>query len=293
MVSNERSLWNLGSHLSLAVHRQHTAQQRPAIQDYLEDRNESRIARHLAERSGWPPTHIHQGPDCFGSGEDLGTSLLVSSGDCTRQSGTPSQELPALTQGVSEATRSVNTSIGARQLGRQRTLEQEAGGALVLPPITEPRALECPFNQLFCLLTFSNKEDWISHSLTHFKRVPPPESNKCCFCSAVFQYPTGERSWRERMGHVELHHQLGHRLATARPDFELFSYLWRHRLISDADYRDLKGNYDDRSRRVLAYPSLPATPLNQQSMAFSETERRRPRREKRPGGRRPDNGVRD
>lgn len=91
------------------------------------------------------------------------------------------------------------------------------------------------------------------------------------------------------MEHIAIHHQqLGCRLATARPDFELFSYLWRKRLISDADYRDLKGNYEDRSRRVLVYPSLPATPLNQQSMAFSETERRGPRKERR---RRPDNGV--
>ena len=94
------------------------------------------------------------------------------------------------------------------------------------------------------------------------------------------------------MEHIASHHQLGCRLATARPDFELFYYLWRHRLISDADYRDLKGNYDDRSRRVQAYPSLPATPLNQQSMAVCETERRR-RRERRPGGKRPDSGVRD
>lgn len=286
-------MWNLGSHLSLPVHLQHAGQPRSAIQDFLDDDNGPRIARRLAEQSDWPASHIHQGPDCFGSREGLGTSLLVSSGDCTRLSGTPSQELPGLTPGVSEATRSVNTSIGTRQLNRQRILLQDAGGALVVPPITEPQALECPFHQLFCLLTFSNMEDWISHSLTHFQRVPPPESNKCCFCSAVFQSPTGERSWRKCMEHIAIHHQLGCRLATARPDFELFYYLFRHRLISDADYRDLKGNYEDRARRVQAHPSLPATPLNQQSIAFSETERRRPRRERRPGGRRSDNGVKD
>ncbi|MCJ1429260.1 hypothetical protein MMC29_007173 [Sticta canariensis] len=275
------------------MHLQHAAQQRSPIQDFLDDDNEPRMGRRIAEQSYLPSSHIHQGPGCFGPREDLGTSLLVSSGDCTRLSGTPSQELPALTPGESEATRSVNTSIGTRQLVRQRILEQDAGGALVVPSITETQALECPFHQLLCLLTFSNKEDWISHSLTHFQRVPPPQSNKCCFCSAVFQYSTGERSWRKCMEHIAIHHQLGCRLATARPDFELFYYLWRHRLISDADYRDLKGNYDDRSRRVQAYPSLPDTPLNQQSMAFCETERRRPRRERRPGGKRPDNGARD
>lgn len=257
----------------------------PAIRDYLEDQNDPIIAQRLAQQSNWPASHLHQGPGCCGSREDLGTSLLVSSSDCTRRSGTPSQDLPALTHCVSMTTRSVSTSIGTRQLNRQRILEQDPAGILVLPHITEPRALECPFHPLFCLLTFSDLEDWISHSLTHFKNVSPPNSNKCCFCPADFHCGTGACSWRQRMLHVAFHHQLGHRLATARPDFELFTYLWNHRLIDDANYRDLKGNYEDRSRRVLAYPFPPVTPLNHQSMAYTEAHRSRHHRERGAGGR--------
>lgn len=254
--------------------------QSPQLAHYLEHQNDTLISQRLAAQSNWPASH-HQGSGFYGSREDLGTSLLVSSSDCTRRSGTPSQELPALSRGVSVTDRSVSTSMGTRQTNHQRILEISPGGALVLPHITEPRVLECPFPQLFCFLTFSNVEDWISHSLTHFRNIDPPTSNKCCFCSAVFPESTGARSWRQRMMHVAFHHKLGHRLATARPDFELYTYLWNHRLIGDADYRDLKGNYEDRSRRVQAHPSLPDTPLNQQSIAFTETERRGR------GGRRP------
>lgn len=268
----------------VTVHIHRAALQSPAIQDYLDDENEPGILPRLAAQSRWPASHIHQGPGCCGPRDDLGTSLFVSSSDCTRRSGA-SQDLPALTRGVSVATRSVSTSVGTRQLNRPRILELGPGGALVLPPLIEPRVLECPFHQLFCLLTFSNTEDWISHSLEHFKNVPPPRENKCCFCPEEFRCSTGVRSWRQRMWHIAFHHQLGHRLATARPDFELFRYLWNHRLIDDAEYRDLKGNNEDRSRRVLAYPSLPATPLNQQSRAFTETAGRDRHRERGPGGR--------
>lgn len=49
------------------------------------------------------------------------------------------------------------------------------------------------------------------------------------------------------MQHVQLHHQLGYRLAIARPDFELFEYLYNEHLIDDATYKDLKGHSKDRN----------------------------------------------
>ncbi|KAI4286934.1 MAG: hypothetical protein L6R35_003814 [Caloplaca aegaea] len=47
---------------------------------------------------------------------------------------------------------------------------------------------------------------------------------------------------------------LGHGLAVARPDFQLYNYLWRHNVISDAVYQDIKG--DGRQMDVLALKDL-------------------------------------
>lgn len=39
------------------------------------------------------------------------------------------------------------------------------------------------------------------------------------------------------------HTRNGQRLATSRPDFHLFKYLWQQRVINDTDYQELMGNY--------------------------------------------------
>ena len=151
------------------------------------------------------------------------------------------------------------------QLANQKLLKYEPGRTLNVPPFSpgftratgwvapgmmpmfgehqleNPKSLglgilECPFNLLFCYKQFSNVNDWIQHSLTHFGSCEPPPFNTCCFCEAVFD------CWMDRMMHVSLHHQLGHRLSHARPDFQLFAYMWCNRLISTAEYRDLRGN---------------------------------------------------
>ena len=67
------------------------------------------------------------------------------------------------------------------------------------------------------------------------------------------------------MQHVSLHHCLGHGLRHARPDFALFKYLYNHRLISDAEYRDLKGNSRDRTQRAAAAASYPTPPTSPDS----------------------------
>ena len=97
--------------------------------------------------------------------------------------------------------------------------------------------LECPFNVLLCYRAFSKTEDWIEHSMTHFGEVGPPKSNRCCFCAALFESSSDIRSWRDRMNHVAFHHQMGCRLSDARPDFELCTYMWNKRLITEAEYQ--------------------------------------------------------
>ena len=221
------------------------------------------MLRIYAENTRFPTGHaavqVHQYPTQ--AARSNGTSMLMSH----RSDGTRHSSLPALTVATSRATSSIASSVGARALeGQQRILETDQGGVLVVPPLQEQRILECPFNlAFFCLMTFSNEEDWVRHSLTHFNSdqgaVEPPTSNKCCFCEKEFRSTRPYQSWADRMRHVCLHHCLGHRLAHARPDFALFKYLFDNRLISDAEYRDLKGNSGNRAQRA-AYPTPPTSP---------------------------------
>ena len=262
------SLLDVRSGLTLikTVSRRPDALKRAPLQDFLENRDDSRLPTLLAGQSYLAPAVIHQrngrqGPII----SSMNTSMLVD-----RSQATNHNSLAALTRAPTHpSSHSLSSSMGARQLQNQRILADD-GEALVIPPLLGPPVLECPFNFLSCLLTFSNMGDWIDHSLEHFRNavgfnVGPPAINKCCFCDEQVHDVPG-RSWNWRMHHVSVHHHLGHRLAHARPDFDLFRYLWRKELISDADYRELRGNINDppvvndRTIAEQAYPSPPGSP---------------------------------
>ncbi len=246
--------------------------QRPAIQTYLSNDEDSRLPRQLALQSTLPEAHRYHAHDFHGPlSQTDGTSLLLSGGDHTRDSMT--QNLAALTRASSVgSSTSLSSSMGVRYLDNVPLLGQDQAGALFvsLPPRT--KVLECPFNLLYCFDAFAvtNYKEWILHSLTHFRQVEPPTSNRCCFCEAAFDSYDGVRSWQERMNHISLHHRLGHSLSCAQPDFQLYTYLWNHRLITDADYRDIKGNSEDRSRHVKSHPNPPVLP-NERSVAVAQT----------------------
>ncbi|KAI4240413.1 MAG: hypothetical protein L6R40_005124 [Gallowayella cf. fulva] len=252
--------------------------QRPAIQTYLSDDEDSRLARQLARQSTLPEpnpyrTHDYQDPPSRSDG----TSMLLSAGDHTRDSMT--QDLAALTTAPSlDTPTSVSSAMAARHLDDVALLELDQAGALVGGHSRRARILECPFNLLYCFEEFAetNYQEWIIHSLTHFRQHAPPTCNKCAFCEAVFPSWDGLQSWQVRMHHTFQHHQQGHSLACARPDFQLYTYLWNHRLISDADYRDIKGNSEDRSRQVNAYPTPPVSP-DERSLAVAQTAYSNPR----------------
>ncbi|KAL9641261.1 MAG: hypothetical protein Q9204_000160 [Flavoplaca sp. TL-2023a] len=191
------------------------------------------------------------------------------------------QELAALTRASSlESPASLPSSMGARHLDHVTRLGQDQAGALIVSPPLRARVLECPFNLLYCFKDFADTKEWILHSLTHFGHVDPPTSNRCCFCEAAFDSDDGVSSWHERMQHVLLHHQLGHSLSCARPDFQLYTYLWNKHVIDDAVYRDIKGNSEDRSRHVRAYPTPPVSP-NERSVAYAQTSYTNSRRTRR------------
>lgn len=218
--------------LTSVVPRPHT------LENYLQDRSDPRLSQRLAAQSRLPDNSLgYHGA----AREGNQTSMMMTGGDHTRDSWT--EDLAGLTSGTTRSnSESIPTSVGARGTEPHRLLEGDPGNALRIPRLRAHRILECPFNFLECIMTFRIFDDWFKHSLEHFGDVGPSTSNGCCFCDETFNSTDGMQSWRNRMQHLELHHQLGHRLATARPSFQLYDYLWNKKLISTAVYKNLKGN---------------------------------------------------
>ena len=216
------------------------------LSTYLEDRTDSHLPRRLAAQSIIPHSNLNLAPR-----PGVGTSMLLSG----------NSSLAALTSaGSASSAPSVSSAMGERALGPPRILEIDDQGALQVPPLTLAPVFECPFNFLSCLLTFTTFPGWFAHSLGHFRGINPPNANKCCYCDQRFHENDGQRSWRARMEHVAMHCQLGHRLAHARPDFELYRYLWSNRLLDNASYKSLMGPSNSRTSAASAYPSPPTSP---------------------------------
>ena len=234
---------------------------RSPLQDYLDDGSDSRIPRWLAIQSRLPNLGLYQKPGYQGAPrQNPGTSLMMSGTD----------SLAALTIGSSNpTTASVATEVGERGVDSKQQFLRPRGGVLEVPaPRRQP--FECPFHFLYCLLSFISFDDWFSHSLTHFQSIGPPRSNTCYFCEQRFEASTGRRSWEMLFEHVKLHHELGHTLAHARPNCELYAYLWYNGLISRADYKALGGGLAQQ-----AYPSPPTSPSDDENpTAYTVTNRR-------------------
>ena len=63
------------------------------------------------------------------------------------------------------------------------------------------------------------------------------------------------------MDHVAYHHENGHTLSYARPDFQLFNSLWETHLIDGVMYRELKRNTPDKRRLIRRNPSPSASEI--------------------------------
>lgn len=172
---------------------------------------------------------------------------------------TTNGSLPGLTVSMeSAADESVASSIGYNQILHQHILSTDSSDANTLIADSQTwitYVLECPFKFLGCRLESQNARDWLRHSLSHFmvngRTVTPPTSNKCCFCSERFESDDGNASWSSRMEHIKFHHEHGHRLAHARPDFDLMRYCWQQDLIDQRTYRDLLGGQNvERTERT-------------------------------------------
>ncbi len=110
-----------------------------------------------------------------------------------------------------------------------------------------PKSIRCPFQILGCYKEFNitHEEEWVKHNLTHFIKigwvgapvqVQPPKHWRC-YCGAEVRAVSGSLCWRERMRHVQHHHEDGY--IRVRTDFALIEYLWANGLLSQKLYRDL------------------------------------------------------
>ncbi|MCJ1338583.1 hypothetical protein MMC09_003872 [Bachmanniomyces sp. S44760] len=230
-------------------------QVRSPLQDYIQDReSDSHLPRQLATQSTLQVPVVHQSQVLRGKRRGSQTTSLLLSGD---------ESLAALTSSPTE-TSSLGppSSFGERDLNRRlRRLESRTDGVLVLPSAAHTPILECPFHFLYCVLSFTSFGEWFAHSLTHFRHIDPPRTTQCCMCEQRFQSSDGKRSWYRRLEHTLLHHQCGHTLASARPEFELYEHLWTNSLIGRADYKALTENRLYPGGAARAYHSSPASSM--------------------------------
>lgn len=200
-----------------------------ATASYLADHSDSGILRILAMSSSLPQQ------TASARSRRPGTSLLVSPSGHESSTG----DLPALSsrESVSSSV-SISTSFGAPE-SRYLLLDHE-NGHVVTPPVREP-IFECPFNFLDCNNTSTDQDEWIEHSLTHFKEVGPPTSNQCPHCLNRFVVVNSPiESWGRRMTCVSSHYEWGQRIRSTKPDSHLIRYLWENSLMDQAQYRNLR-----------------------------------------------------
>ena len=100
--------------------------------------------------------------------------------------------------------------------------------------------LECPFYGLSCSLSFNNFIEWQAHSISHFKKVSPPQNIQCCFCNKRFSDINAIETWKAYMRHLAYHQREGYRMVDARPDFDLYKYMFEKKLIPSTEYRSLQ-----------------------------------------------------
>jgi hypothetical protein len=156
----------------------------------------------------------------------------------------PSAHPPSLRSCYTEATpteTSISTGLASHFTGVP--LLEDNNGVLELQRAQHRTPVfECAFWFLDCAYISHNRDEWLVHCESHFRGEEPPRSVQCPLCDWRLACDDGWTAWSLRMQHlVQEHTMLGHTLRTARPDFDLFHYLWRRRLIDDQDLKELNG----------------------------------------------------
>lgn len=152
---------------------------------------------------------------------------------------------PGLTGSFTPSTTStsISTSQGANLLLQGTRLLETASddsNLLVLPTsqfLANPK-FQCLFEALECDESFDDGRVWETHVLGHFRTLNPPSTARCCMCDAQFSDIEYGNAWHAYLRHVAgIHFRQGHTLSTARPDFELYRWLFTNRLIDSRTYK--------------------------------------------------------
>ena len=157
--------------------------------------------------------------------------------------------LPPMINDHASATSS-SESLDPNDINTGSLLQPDHHGVLEIPPHPEVSFFACPFQALGCEVLHSSRglEEWVSHSLLHFsleqdgcrRKIKPPETNPCPYCSKIFQAEDAVVSWRSKLLHIAEHHASG----ITVPDFGLFRYLWEQKIIRTSEFRDIWGPSD-------------------------------------------------
>jgi hypothetical protein len=131
------------------------------------------------------------------------------------------------------------TSTAPSTASQHLTLDQQ----LLTRPYDYGYDLPCEFMFLGCYLRFhaTHYDAWVTHSMSHFGKRPPPPKVVCTICDigddACFERNGDARSnWRERMSHISEHFKRRDVREHPRPDYFVIKYMKSHNLISKEDY---------------------------------------------------------
>jgi hypothetical protein len=178
----------------------------------------------------------------------LDASSTIKSGSMApallHQSNGSTHNPPSLRSCYTEATpteTSISTGLVSHFSGVP--LLEDNNGILEIPRAQfRTPVYECAFWFLNCGYISQNKEEWETHCSSHFRGEEPPQTVQCPLCDWEVTCDLGRHAWGMRMHHLAYEHTMrGQTLRTSRPDFRLFEYLWRMRLIDAEDLKELKG----------------------------------------------------
>lgn len=176
------------------------------------------------------------------------SSLAVLSLSLNSCGGTEaSSQVPSLSTGNDGSSIPLSNSIPAEardyhsypeQFGPE--YEHMPTVAFVIPEIL----FGCLFGRLGCVKTFGSEKRWAEHSKTHFDQSGPPRTIKCPFqCASEWSHASesGAVTWRHLRAHVADEHENGG-ICDIQNDSALAQYLWRQRIIDDAQLQYLQSN---------------------------------------------------
>ena len=126
------------------------------------------------------------------------------------------------------------------------------------PQAPRPAQYECQFFFLGCEYRSDDLDEWKTHCLSHFQRHEPPKEVSCPLCPFRGAFSDGFEAWDIRLNHIAEHHQGGYSLAASRPDFALYQFLWKKKIIGDVDHKELRTT-GGRLSRVGAYTTTQDT----------------------------------